>query len=825
MAENRRMDQGAEPWDDEAMGDLSLLVAESEQDGRLLAAEQMLAEGGDAMLLDEERSLLDEAGVGEDDMPWATEDPTAWQFNLALEMPETERTRLGSKVVEWVRKDKESRADWERRETKGIRMLGVTERTLGGATFKGASDAVHPGLVQACIEFQARAMAELWPAAGPVKTVVVGDSDEEKEAQAQRVEHFLNYQYTTDMPGAFDETDRLLFRLPMSGSVFKKAYYDPLERSVVTRFVEADDFLAPYSATDLRTAPRFTHQFKLTRNELRRAEVEGLYLPTVDTAPDDELREHDQLDAVSDEAEGRQPVHGDEEHEAEYDNRDLLYECYAILDLEDYDTEDPLVAGLGYGVPYVVTVHHDRQEVVAVRRNWQPDDARYRRQLYFSHYKFLPGLGFYGFGFFHVASGLSKTQTGALRALLDSAMLANSQGGYKSEDLRLPGGDQAYDPNAWVDVKASSEEMAKGFYRPPYKEPSSVLFGMLEYLDGGFGRLVSSVESMIGEDAKNIPVGTMLARVEQGLKVYSGIHRRCHEAQALEFRIVAQLNRDYLPAEYPYEVPGESRAIMASDFDERVDVLPVSDPNVVTHMQRQIIAEVVHEIAVQHPDVVNVREAVRRRLEALRVPDIDELIPPGEDKAPRLDPVSEAMRMLQGQAVQAYPEQDQLAHMQAHRQWWRTVPQELRGQLEPLYAAHQAEHLAHEYRRQVSQQIGMPVTGEELPLEQETAIANAVGLMSQELFLPADLGLGEAPSAPAAADIETAAKIKRADAETAAKIKRDDAVTAADLRRRAEEQAVTEAARAAGEVVGIEQALQRVPGNAGGQGVVRESGF
>lgn len=802
-------------------GDLSVLMAESARDGERLAAERMLAEGGDDLLLDEELALLEE-----DSAPWASDDPGEWQYNLALDMPQQERQRLASKIVEWVDKDKASRQDWERREAKGIRMLGVTERTLGGATFKGASESVHPGMIQACIEFQARAMAELWPAGGPVKTVVVGAADEAREAQAQRVEHYLNYQYTTDMPGAFDEVDRMLFRLPMSGSCFKKAFYDPLERAPVTRFVEGRDFVAPYSATDLRTAPRFTHLIRITRNELRRAAAEGLYLDVVDVAPDDELSDHDLLDSVSDEAEGRQPVPGDEEHEAEYDQRDLIYECYAILDLADYDTDDPWAAGLEYGVPYVVTVHKDRQQVLAVRRNWRADDPRHRRRLFFSHYKFLPGLGFYGFGFFHVAAGLSLTQTGTLRALLDAAMLSNSQGGYKSEELRLPGGDQPVDPNAWVEVRASAEEMAKGFYRPPYKEPSSVLFNLLGYMDEGFGRLVSSVESMIGEDAKNIPVGTMLARVEQGLKVYSGIHRRCHEAQAAEFRIVADLNAEYLPAEYPYAVEGEDRSILAADFDSRVDVLPVSDPNVVTAMQRQIIAEVVHEIAVQHPDIVNVREAVRRRLEALRVTNIDELVP-AEDGAPRLDPVSEAMRLLQGQAVQAFPEQDHLAHLQAHRQWWATVPQELRGPLEPVYLAHLSEHLAHEYRRQVARATGIEITGEEgLPIEAETQIANAVGLLAPDsLFLPADLGIAERPQQPSAADVETQAKIRRGDAETAARIRREDAVASADLRRRAEQQAVEEAARAAGEVVGIEQALRRVPGNAGGAEVRRESGL
>jgi hypothetical protein len=582
---------------------------------------------------------------------WATTDARDHEANLAQWMGERQLDRLAMRVIDWVRVDKESRRDWEDREAKGIVALGVTSQVLGGVqavdpSAAWASTAVHPGLVKACIQFQARAVAELWPSGGPVKAVVLGDATPEREQQADRVAGFLNYLYEEEMPDAFDEHDQMLFRLPLSGSCFKKVYFDPLEGTLCSRFVESADFVKPYSAVNLRSAPRFTHIVKLSRNETRRLMAEGVYLEDVNLGdPDDEGQDQTTLDRTIDDAGGIVPTQDQADNDAEQDQRDELYECYATLDLDDYDYRDPL--GEAYGLPYVVTVHKTAQKVLAIRRNWHPEDVRKRRRLFFREYKFLPGLGGYGFGFLHIAGGLSDTSTGALRALLDSAVLANLRGGYVSQDVvglhDLP----PIVPGKWLRVPNSAEDLNKAFWSPDYEEPSQVLFNLLGYLDEQFGSLVSTTETLVGEDNNNTPVGTVLARIEQGLKVFSGIHRRCHTAQRAEFRIVADLAAAYLPEVYPYDVPGESRAVYAADFDDRVDVLPVSDPNIISNTQRMAQAQGIWELAVSAPEIFDVRRAARGMLEAMRVPDIDEyLLPEPEPVDPNqpapVDPVTEA---------------------------------------------------------------------------------------------------------------------------------------------------------------------------------------
>ena len=581
---------------------------------------------------------------------WGTDDDTEHEANLALHMSERELDKLAMRVIDWVRIDRESRADWEEREAKGIIALGVTSQTLGGVqalnpSAKWASQAVHPGLVKACIQFQARAVAELWPSGGPCKAVVLGDATQEREQQADRVAGFLNYLYEEEMPDAFDEHDQMLFRLPLSGSCFKKVYFDPLEGTLCSRFVESADFVKPYSAVNLRSAPRFTHILKIPRQQTRRLIAEGVYLDVDLSDPDDEGQDQTHLDRIIDDAGGISPTQDQSETDAEQDQRDELFECYAMLDLEDYNYSDPM--GESFGLPYVVTVSKTSQKTLAIRRNWKPDDPRKRRRLYFREYKFLPGLGGYGFGFLHIAGGLSDTSTGALRALLDAGALANLRGGYVSQDVvglhDLP----PITPGKWHRVPNSAEDLNKAFWSPNYEEPSQVLFNLLGYLDEQFGSLVSTTETLVGEENNNTPVGTVLARIEQGLKVFSGIHRRCHTAQRAEFRIVADLASSYLPQTYPYDVPGESREVYQTDFDDRVDVLPVSDPNIISNTQRVAQAQGIWELAIAAPDVFDVRRAARGMLEAMRVPDIDEyLLPPpmpvDPNAPPPLDPMVEA---------------------------------------------------------------------------------------------------------------------------------------------------------------------------------------
>jgi hypothetical protein len=750
--------------------------------GEMATILRLFEAGGDELLTAEEADAL-QSEMGAD---FGTEDPCDCNANLAQWIPEGKLATLGQAVHEWVADDLKSRAAWDEREALGIQMLGFTRVTAGGAQFEGASRAVDPSLIKAVTQFQARAMAELWPSGGPVKAVVVGDITPEREAQAERVAGFMNYQYEREMPGAFEEHDRLLWRLPMSGSVFKKLYFDPLENTVVSRCVESKDFFVPYSAADLRTAPRFTHEARVVRNDLLKLQVAGMYLDLDLDAPQSEGTDQSSLDVVRDDAEGRSPTESASENPAEFDQRDVLYECYCQLDLRDYEYTDPLASD-GYGDPYVVTVHRDTQRVLAVRRNWRKEDPKRRRRLFFTHYRFCPGLGFYGFGYFQLAGAFHAAQTGALRALLDAATLANLKGGFKSRDLRLHGNKSAQvKMGEWVDVDATAEEVAKGFYTLPYDEPSPTLFRMLEWMSQEMASLVSTTESMIGEDAKAMQVGTILARIDQQLVVFSGVHRRCHAAQKTEFEILADLNSEYLPGEYPYDVPGESRAVFQADFDERVDVLPVSDPNTYSKTQRVALAQAVFETATQSPDLIDRRTALRRWLEAMRVDQIDELMPQ-PDEVPRREPVGEGMALLMGQPVRALPDQDHAAHLAVHHAWWAGVPEERRELLAPAYMAHEAEHLAQWYRLEMMRLAGVELPGpdETLDPEIDALLAQAVAQAAQQYGAVPMPGAGPADAPEAAQDPRTDADNVRALAD----IRRKDALAEADIRRKDREAA------------------------------------
>lgn len=763
-------------------------AAETGDAGEMANILRLFEDGGEDLLTVEESDTMhDSMGVD-----FATVDPCDCNANLAKWVDEQKLANLAQSVCEWVDADKRSRQEWDERETLGIQMLGVTKQTAGGAQFEGASRAVDPSLMKAVTQFQARAMAELWPSGGPVKAVVVGDQTPEHEAQAARVAGFMNYQYEREMPGAFEEHDRLLWRLPMSGSVFKKLYFDPLEKTIVSRCVESTEFFVPYSAVDLRSAPRFTHSTRVVRNDLRRLQAEGVYLDLDLDAPEDEATDQTTLDMVRNDAEGRQPSGASSEHPAEYDQRDVLYECYCYLDLRDYEYEDPLASD-GFGDPYVVTVHRDAQRVLAVRRNWRIDDPKRRRRLFFSHYRFCPGLGFYGFGYFQLAGAFHAAQTGALRALIDAATLANLKGGFKSRDLRIPGSKAGQiKMGEWVDVDATAEEVAKGFFTPPYDEPSQTLFQIIQWMSGEMASLVSTTESMIGEDAKAMQVGTILARIDQQLVVFSGVHRRCHAAQKQEFEILADLNSEYLPQEYPYDVPGESRAVFAADFDVRVDVLPVSDPNTYSKTQRVALTQAVYEQALASPDLIDRRVALKRWLAAMRVDQIEELMPePAE--VPRREPVAEGMALLMGQPVRVFPDQDHAAHLQVHGAYWASLPKERQASLAATYFAHEAEHTAQLYRLEMMRRAGVefPEPGQGLDAETEAMLAQAGALAAQQYGLvqmPAAAGAGQ-PSMPTAdaraqADnVRAIADIRRKDAQAEADIRRKDREAAAQTER------------------------------------------
>lgn len=674
-------------------------------------------------------------------------DPNDHYANLANFLEDGELARIAMDVVDWVRIDEDSRKDWQEREARGIRMLGLSEKTEGGADFKGASRVVHPLIAEACVQFQARAIAELWPPAGPVKTKILGRQTEDKLAQSERVQDFMNYQYTELMPGAFEEEDRLLARLPISGSCFKKVFFDPIERTNVAQFIEPSDFIVPFSATSLRTATRFTHRYWQTGHEVDALIREGFYrdCPLMDSPND--MVDYPEVREEIDDIEGRH------KQTIERDERYTILEIVCYLDLSSIpELQMPkrrwLKRAEGIGLPFIVHVERESRQVLAIRRYWRPHDPARKRRVQVVHKYFLPGLGFYGYGFLHFLGGLGDAATGALRAYLDSAAFANMQGGYRSRDAKMPGGDQPIGPGEWREVDSTAEELSKAFFPIPYKEPSTAMFQVLGLLTEQGQRFATTTEAMVGEASNNGPVGTTLALIEQGAKLFSAVHKRLHQANGQEFKIVAELNYEFLPEVYPYELEGKETYTLRADFDGRVDVIPVSDPNIVSNVQRIAQAQAVLQLATEAPDLYNRKEVHKDLLTALRVQDIDRLMP-DKDEIPRMEPVQEDMCILYGKPIQVYPDQDHAAHMMVHQAFFAGIPPEYQQQFQGVWFAHMAQHLAWQHRIGIEQAMGMPLPPpttvleddmedlqeQEIPPEAERMIseqtAMAVQLMAQ----------------------------------------------------------------------------------------------
>lgn len=545
--------------------------------------------------------------------------------NLVDSISRNEQRRISQDIIKYVEFDDESRSDWQKREKRGIRMLGVSNKTDGGANFEGSSKVVHPLLIEAVIQFQSRAIAELMPQSGIVQTVVLGNPTPEREEQAKRVEDYMNYLYDAVIPGAFEEMDSLLFRLPISGSCFKKVYYDPLLEVPCSRLVESSDFIVPFTATDLESAPRFTHRFRENSNSIRKKINVGYYAGEFDKYDYNSANETEDYPEVKDEidsSEGKSRVQVNDD-----DERHTVYECYIDLNIEGLEDKNDKGEKTGIGLPYIVTVDRDTDKILRVVRNYSPDDPKKQKLMYFTHYKFTPGLGFYGYGLLHLIGGLANSATGALRALLDSAQYANQQGGFMSQDVKMEGGDVPLAPGEHRRVKCSTEELKNAFVPIPSHPPSPVLFQLLDYLDQRAQRVASTTDAMVGDMPANQPVGTAMANMENGTKVFSAIHLRLHKAQTKEFKILARIVKDYIPETgYPYYTKQADNIIMASDFDDRIDILPISDPNLISQSHRIAQGQGLLDLARQFPEIVNPKIAVKRMLEAMRVQGIDEIM-------------------------------------------------------------------------------------------------------------------------------------------------------------------------------------------------------
>ena len=656
--------------------------------------------------------------------------------NLAEELEDKEVALIGKDLVRAYEDDKSSRKNWEDQYSKGLRMLGVVVEDRQDP-FPGASGVHHPLLAEAATQFQARAIAEVFPPGGPVKTQVIGKVTDKKLEQSQRVQDFMNFQLTQEIPDYFNELDQMLFYLALAGSAFKKVYFDNTLDRICSKFVPAEEFVISMENTDLETAERYTQVMKLTRNDIRKYQVSGVYkdIPLNNAESTPGANDGDMVEQTLQRLEGMSPSMADKIH--------TVLEVHTNLDIGEDKYEVAL--------PYIVTIDLDSQKVLAIRRNWKEDDSLRRKRTYFIHYKYLPGLGFYGFGLIQMIGGLQHASTGALRALLDSAAFANLNGGFRAKGARIEGGDITVSPGEWVEVEAYGDDLRKSFIPLPFKEPSPTLLQLLGVLTESGRRFASIADAMIGDSAGSGPVGTTIALIEQGSKVYSAIHKRIHQAQGREFKLIYELNGEYLDDEYSFEVIGENKKIRRKDFTQSISVVPVSDPNIFSQAQRIALAQTGLQLAQASPEIINVKEATRRFLQALNIPDYMDLMIEDED-TPRRDPVSENMAVLNSKPIQVFEDQDHQAHMAVHSQFMNDPRfggnPEAKEKLYPQMLAHMGQHMAYSYQQQMQASVpeGNPISSgdfnrelndeesKEIGIEEENRIAAAAAQAAQQLM-------------------------------------------------------------------------------------------
>ena len=610
--------------------------------------------------------------------------------NLAEDMDERVLGRISSELIADYKKDKESRSDWEKSYTSGLDLLGF-KYDNESRPFQGASSVTHPLLAESVTQFQAQAYKELLPSDGPVRTQVVGEQTREKEEQAQRVKEFMNYMIMEQMEEYTPDFDQLLFYLPLAGSAFKKIYYDDVMQRAIAKFIPAEDLIVPYYATDLKDCERITHVVKMSENDILKKQRTGFYrdVEILPSRMDD--------DSVQDKYNSIEGVTPSDDKEYQFN----VLEMHVDLDLEEYESE---VSEKNVKVPYIVTIDEGSQEVLAIYRNYDMNDALMKRKEYFVHYKFLPGLGFYGFGLIHMIGGLSKTATAALKQLLDAGTLSNLPAGFKSRGLRIRDDDQPFQPGEFRDVDAPGGNIKDQFQILPFKEPSSVLFSLLGFVVQAGQRFAAITDNAIGNDAQNRAVGTTIALLERGSRVMSAIHKRCYYAMRQEFRLLASIFGTYLPPIYPYSVYGGNRLIKVADFSPDVDVIPVADPNIFSMAQRVTLAQTQLQIAQSNPQLHNIREAYRRVYEALGTKQIDTILKPERIPQP-LDPSIENAEALRMEIPKAYPEQNHDAHIIAHTAFIKSRMVQINPMVYALLQAHIAEHLSFKSRALILQEL------------------------------------------------------------------------------------------------------------------------
>ena len=612
--------------------------------------------------------------------PMDEQEEVEFDSNLAEYIDEKDLQDMSSDLVGDYKEDSSSREEWYDAYAKGLKLLGFKYEDRS-QPFQGASGVTHPLLSETVTQFQAQAYKELLPANGPVRVQMIGKSDPQKEQQAQRVQEFMNYQVMHVMEDFDPDLDQMLFYLPLSGSSFKKVYYDSTMGRAVSKFIPSEELIVPYTATDLGTAERITHVLKRTENDIRKLQVTGFYR-------DVDLEEYEDSETSSIQTEVNR-LDGVRETGPYKNDTYTLLEMHVDLDVPGFEDPD------GIKLPYIVTIDEGSGNILSVYRNYDEQDPLKKKKQYFVHYKFLPGLGFYGYGLIHMLGGLSRTATAALRQLLDAGTLANLPAGFKARGLRIADDDSPIQPGEFRDVDAPSGDLRAGLMPLPYKGADQTLFQLLGFVVQAGQRFASIADQKIGDSvAANAPVGTTMALIERGSRVMSAIHKRLHYAQKTEFNLLAKVFKEFLPQRYPYDVgSGAVPSVKSTDFDERVDIMPVSDPNIFSMSQRVTLAQTQLQMAQSDPKSHNIYEAYKRMYQSLGVKDIDAILPPPATPKPK-DPALENSDSLLGKKLIAFRNQEHQAHIDAHRTFLSSMLVRSNPQATVLLQAHVMEHVS-----------------------------------------------------------------------------------------------------------------------------------
>ena len=636
---------------------------------------------------------------------------TSHDANLAEVMEESDIQAVSQELLEGFDRDKQSREEYDEIAEDGINLLGLQYDDSAGS-FPGSSGVTHPVLAQAVVKFQAKAYKELFPTEGPVRTRIMGTQTQEKLDQANRVRQFLNWQTQTQMPEYGPELDKMLFHVALYGTSFKKTYFNPALQRPVTEFIKAQDFYVDYYASDLETAERYTHKYLISKNEIKKMQLAGVFRD-IDVDIDYTI-EQTSADELSDETVGSSKP-------GENDDYANILEMHVNIDLPGFEDQD------GIKLPYIVHLTEDG-DVLAIRRNYDADDMMRKKKMYFTHYTMIPGLGFYGYGYIHLIGGLTKTATSSMRQLIDAGTFANLPGGFKAHGLRVLAPDEPIAPGEFREVNAPAGDLGKSLQILPFKEPSSTLFNLMDYASKLAAQFADSTDNVVDNATNYGPVGTTMALLEQSSKLFSAVHKRLHAAQTKDLRILTRLDYEYLPDLYPYEVAGGAQQVFKKDFNlKSIDVIPVSDPNMPTEAHRIAKINAIMSIAQQNPAAYNMEQIGMELFSAMGVDEPQRYLKQQQQPI-SADPISENMAALKGAPLQAKPEQNHDAHIIAHGTFMQNPSYESPS-VQQLLVSHMQDHLAMKYQQQMAQMIQDPraqqmiMSGQQLPPEMENQIA------------------------------------------------------------------------------------------------------